>query len=419
MKRINSLLLVFLCLGASVCMRAEQYTIESVPSPKERGQEFYVSNPDSVLASETVAQLNQLLEQLDRTTEAELAVVAINEYANTYYSTYDFALDLFNHWGIGKADKNTGVLVLLAREARDIQIITGSGIEGILTDAECDRAIDAGFESLKENDFDRGMLQICQHLSDKLLSDDNRTELMFGWKPAEPDYGMSWAFIFGFLLMALLSWLAYKRLNGKPGQTVEDIQEQSKDLQTGTGCLAFLFPLPIFLFYLYYRYARKHVQPVPLNCPKCGQLMSLMTPELRKAGQLTRQQEAEERLKAYNFTVWHCPTCNVDETIKRKGIFFSRYEDCPECHAHAMQVTDRKTLLEPSYKADGKQQCTYTCHSCGHTMEKTIILDRLVRASSSSYSSGSGRSGGGYHSSHRSGSFGGGRSSGGGSGRHF
>ena len=418
MKRINSILLIFLCLGVSLCMRAEQYTIESVPSPKERGQEFYVSNPDSVLSSETVVQLNHLLEQLDRTTEVELAVVAINEYANTYYSTYNFALDLFNHWGIGKADKNTGVLVLLAREARDIQIITGSGIEGILTDAECDRAIDAGFESLKENDFDQGVLKICQYLNDKLLSDDNRAELMFGWKPAEPDYGLSWAFVLGFLVMALLSWLAYKRLNGKPGQTVEDIQEQSKDLQTGSGCLACLFPIPLFFFYLYYRYARKHVQPVPLDCPFCGQQMTLLTPDKRKEGQLTKQQEAEERLKAFNFTIWHCPACNADKVVERKGMFYSRYDNCPECHAHTMQVTNRKTLVEASYKAEGKQLCTYTCHCCGHTMEKTLVLERLERASSSSYSSGSGRSGG-YHSSHHSGSFGGGHSSGGGSGRHF
>ena len=418
MRKFNFIILIFLCLGASLSMRAEHYTVASVPSPKERGQEFYVSNPDSVLSDETVAQLDRMLEQLDRMTQVELAVVAIDRYANIYNTTYQFTYELFNHWGIGKADKNTGVLVLLARNARDIQIITGSGIEGILTDYECDRAIDAGVEYLKEDDFDQGVLHICQHLSDKLLSDDNRAELLLGWKPEEPDYGTSWIFIVGFLVMALLSWLGYKRLNGAPGQLAEDIQAQSADLQTGTGCLAWIFPIPLFFLYLFYRYARKHVTPTPLNCSKCGQPMNLLTGDEHTTA-LNKAERSEEQQGSYKFFVWHCPECGAHETDKRRGPYYMRYEECPKCHARTMRVVDRKTTSQPSYKEDGRELCTYTCFNCFHVMEKYVILSRLERSYGHSSSSGGSYHSGGHHSSHRSGSFGGGRSSGGGSGRHF
>ena len=248
MKRI--LFFVSMCCACACLFAHEAYTVETIPSPKEKGQEYYVSNPDSVLSEETVKQLNQMLAQLDFNTDVELAVVAIDEFESSQYTTYQFALKLFNHWGIGKADKNTGVLVLLARKARDIQIITGSGIEGILPDAECGQVLDNNLDYLRENDFDQGVIHICQNIVDILMQDDHLAELALGWKPKDSsdDTVLMWPLIIGFLLMALFAKLAYKRLNGKPGETVEDIQEQSEDLQTGLGCLAVMFPIPMLFF---------------------------------------------------------------------------------------------------------------------------------------------------------------------------
>lgn len=416
MRKFNFVILIFLCLGASLSMRAEHYTVASVPSPKERGQEFYVSNPDSVLSDETVAQLDRMLEQLDRMTQVELAVVAIDRYADIYNTTYQFTYELFNHWGIGKADKNTGVLVLLARNARDIQIITGSGIEGILTDYECDRAIDAGVEYLKEDDFDQGVLHICQYLSDKLLSDDNRAELLLGWKPKSTvsTHILMWLCIIGFLLMVWFSTMAYQRLNGKPGQTAEDIQDQSENLQTFSGCMAFMFPIPFIFFYLFYRFARKHVKSVPINCPQCGALTTLMPEEERAAkisSLLRKQEQVEDKLQSYKYVIWHCPQCEHNEIDKRKGAQYSTYRDCPECGARAMKERWRITTVEPTFSEDGEQLSTQTCLCCNYTQQVPLKVDRLSVSMS--------RGGGGHHGSHRSGSFGGGHSSGGGAGGHF
>ena len=77
MKR-QCLLLVVLGLCAFFFTRAEVYTHETVPSPKVYGQDYYVSNPDTVLSFETVDELNELCTRLNANTGVELAVVAID-----------------------------------------------------------------------------------------------------------------------------------------------------------------------------------------------------------------------------------------------------------------------------------------------------------------------------------------------------
>ena len=49
---------------------------------------------------------------------------------------------LGNAWGVGKADKNNGALILVAIEDRKMSIQTGYGLEGVLPDAICKRIIE-------------------------------------------------------------------------------------------------------------------------------------------------------------------------------------------------------------------------------------------------------------------------------------
>lgn len=48
----------------------------------------------------------------------------------------DYAHCLGNRWGIGDAQRNDGVLVLLAKDERQMRIATGRGAEALLTDDE-------------------------------------------------------------------------------------------------------------------------------------------------------------------------------------------------------------------------------------------------------------------------------------------
>lgn len=136
MKRIK---LFILCLSLGFVAQAAVYTPTSLPNPKAQDARNYVCNPDGIVASSEVLFLNHLAQQLEDSTEVELCVIAVNSIGEM--DAFDFCYELFQRWGIGKEGKNTGVLLFLAVESRDIRILTGGGIEGILTDALCNEII--------------------------------------------------------------------------------------------------------------------------------------------------------------------------------------------------------------------------------------------------------------------------------------
>ncbi len=53
-----------------------------------------------------------------------------------------FTLNVFNNWGIGKKDKNNGILIAVSSEYRFVRIENGYGIEKILTGEETKQIID-------------------------------------------------------------------------------------------------------------------------------------------------------------------------------------------------------------------------------------------------------------------------------------
>ena len=136
MKRIKLLILFFL-LG--FVAHAAIYTPTSLPNPKAQDQYNYVCNPDGIVDQSNMLFLNRLAQQLEDSTLVELCVVAVESIGQA--DAFDFCYELFQRWGIGKEGKNTGVLLFLAVESRDIRIMTGGGIEGVLTDAVCNEII--------------------------------------------------------------------------------------------------------------------------------------------------------------------------------------------------------------------------------------------------------------------------------------
>ena len=153
MKRLN-LLFAFSLLA--VLVQAMVYTPTSLPNPKEQDRGNYVCNPDEIVASSDVVLLNRLARQLKDSTQVELCVVAVNSIGEM--EAFDFCYEVFQRWGIGKEGKNTGVLLFLAVESRDVRIMTGGGIEGVMTDAVCHSIIhETMMQPLRNADYSDAM----------------------------------------------------------------------------------------------------------------------------------------------------------------------------------------------------------------------------------------------------------------------
>lgn len=91
------------------------------------------------MSADQVAALEAKLDEYDRTTSTQVAVVTVQNIGD--YDVADYTVRLFNKWGIGQKDKNNGILVLAAIDNHKIHISTGGGVQGDLTDALCGRII--------------------------------------------------------------------------------------------------------------------------------------------------------------------------------------------------------------------------------------------------------------------------------------
>lgn len=86
-----------------------------------------------------------------------MAVVAVDDIAGG--DVFDFAVDLFTQWGVGRAENDNGLGILLVRDRREIRFVTGGGLEGVLPDAVCKRIqLKYMLPAFREGDYSRGMV---------------------------------------------------------------------------------------------------------------------------------------------------------------------------------------------------------------------------------------------------------------------
>ena len=119
MLRIKILSIIILSFVSFTTVSARQHSISSIPDPKKQGQDYFVSNPDGILSSSELTELNQIAKQIEATGKVEFAVVVINDFTQED-DDFTFAYALFNAWGIGKKDADNGLLLLVAKIGEDI-----------------------------------------------------------------------------------------------------------------------------------------------------------------------------------------------------------------------------------------------------------------------------------------------------------
>jgi len=94
----------------------------------------FVNDFAGVLTSEQQQSLETKIASFEKDTSNELSVVIIPSLKGD--TIENFAEKLFKDWGIGKEKKDNGVLLLVARDDRQMRIEVGYGLEGALTDAQ-------------------------------------------------------------------------------------------------------------------------------------------------------------------------------------------------------------------------------------------------------------------------------------------
>ena len=86
-----------------------------------------------VLTATERQSLEQKLSDFEKQTSSEIAVVTIKSLGGDTIENY--AVKLFEEWGIGKKGKDNGILLLVSKNDRQMRIEVGYGLEGALPDS--------------------------------------------------------------------------------------------------------------------------------------------------------------------------------------------------------------------------------------------------------------------------------------------
>ena len=134
-----------------------------------------------LLTTEQEQQLTTLVEEVEDATTAEIAVATVTSLDGM--SVEEYAVRLFAQWGIGQADKDNGVLILVAPNDREMRIEVGYGLEGILPDGLAGQIVRETFTpAFRDGDYPRGIIDGATRVADVVrrnqpLTPEQRAEL--------------------------------------------------------------------------------------------------------------------------------------------------------------------------------------------------------------------------------------------------
>lgn len=177
----------------------------------------YVSDYAGVIDEETEAYLSGLLKELEERTTAEVAVLTVK--TTEPLDIFDYGMEVFDSWKIGKKGKDNGLLFLIAVEDRKMYILTGYGLEGILPDGKVGEIRDEVREYFKLGDYAGGIKDGVERIAGIIAEDAGveLTGLPTGEEPSSGSSNIRNALIVLFFLFFFLYYLFFGRRGSRRG----------------------------------------------------------------------------------------------------------------------------------------------------------------------------------------------------------
>lgn len=132
----------FLIMAISIVMCSlsvlanREWNAADVPIPYLKDSTQYVSDPDGYLDKATKDSANFYLQKLNVECGVQNVFVIVGRVANQ--DAFRMAQDIGNKYGVGYKSSRRGLVVVVAVEDHKYFIAPGMGLEGELTDVDCD-----------------------------------------------------------------------------------------------------------------------------------------------------------------------------------------------------------------------------------------------------------------------------------------
>jgi uncharacterized protein len=112
-------------------------SVKYIPRPRGWTNDFV-----DIFSKTEEESLDSLIGNYEKKTSTEIAVVTINSEMMGPLDLESYSLLMLRTWGVGKKEKNNGILIVIAPDINKIRIENGYGIERVLSNEETKEVID-------------------------------------------------------------------------------------------------------------------------------------------------------------------------------------------------------------------------------------------------------------------------------------
>lgn len=134
-------------------------------------KDTYIYDQGDFLNDDDEKTINELLIKLEKASTIEFAVITIPSLNDLTIEEY--ANKMANELGIGKKEKDNGVLLLISKTDNKVRLEIGNGLQGILTDSISGRILDNYFVPYRENnEYEKAVSQTVQAVINRIASSE-------------------------------------------------------------------------------------------------------------------------------------------------------------------------------------------------------------------------------------------------------
>lgn len=163
---VHKLLLLVVAMFATVAAGATVWSADNIPMVHLKDRNRYVCDPDNIISPADLDSADVCLKRLDKECGIQTVFIVVNNVKDA--DCFRMAEDVGNKYGVGDKKTRRGLVIVIAVNDRKYFIAPGKGLEGDLTDVECDDiARECIVKNMKVNDVDRALLSTVMALYSK------------------------------------------------------------------------------------------------------------------------------------------------------------------------------------------------------------------------------------------------------------
>jgi uncharacterized protein len=168
----------------------------------------------NIIPAATSAAIEPKLADLESKSGIQLVVATVTSLEGEEIEPY--ANELFRTWKLGQAQKNNGVLLLIAPNEHRVRIEVGYGLEGTLTDALSSVIISSAIvPRFKTGDFSGGISRGVDGIISVLSGDTSDWQRKVDVRQDDPESDFDKLFpILFFLLILFICWYLIRNAGG-------------------------------------------------------------------------------------------------------------------------------------------------------------------------------------------------------------